>query len=327
MIGLISRSNFDRHVMLRSLCIQLEQDGHAQVREGTFLKIFKFRIFTSTENVFISDDPFAFLVGLIFFWKAKKRIFWMLELGMFQKNIQGLKDVFRALLFRITTWISLLVASKIFFPSQLRKNLICDIFAHLNIKNRSSVVINIPKISQNSDIASERVRDIILAIISDYEKVAIYAGAMQEGRDLEAIVSDSDMMGLALILCGPIVSEGLAEKISSEDHVFYLGNLDEAELTYVYKNVSVGYVNYSNEVLNTKYCAPVKIWEYKRHGLYIFSNNNFGMKTEWSNLVDRFYDMPSSTPYTAISEDVFSKPVRGQSVRIEDNILSNVFAD
>lgn len=327
MICLITRNNFNRHVMLRSLCLQLEQDGHAQVKEGTFLKVFKFRIFAGSKNISIADDPFAFLAGLVLFGQAKRRIFWMLELGMFQKNIQGLRDTFRALLFRIATWISLWAASKIVFPSQLRKNLICDMFAVLNIKNKSSVTVNIPKVSQSGDVTSERIRNIISVITSDFQQVAVYAGAMQEGRDLEAIISDSEIMGLALILCGPILSEGLAENISSKHHVFYLGNLDEDDLAYVYRNVSVGYVNYSDEILNTKYCAPVKIWEYKKYGLYIFSNTNFGMKKEWPNLVDRFYDMPSSTPNSASCEDVFSRPAKGQSVHIKDNILSNVFAD
>ena len=313
--------------MLRSLCFQLEQDGHIQVKEGTFLKVFKYRIYTGAGKVFIADDPFAFLAGVIFFWQVRKRVFWMLELGMFQKNIKSLKGVFRKFLFRITTCIVLSAASKIVFPSRFRQKLICEVFGHLNIDNKSTVIINIPKMSQNSDVVSEGIRNTISAITSDFERVAVYAGAMQEGRDLQAIISDSGMMNLALILCGPIVSEGLAEKISSNQHVFYLGNLDEDELAYVYKNVSVGYVNYSNEVLNTKYCAPVKIWEYKSHGLYIFSNNNFGMKKEWSNLVDRFYDIPRSTSRAAINEDVFSKPVSGQFVKTEKNILRNVFAD
>ena len=193
--------------------------------------------------------------------------------------------------------------------------------------NKSTVILNVPKISQNDHTISRKIESKVSAIVRNYEKVAVYAGTMYEGRDLEQIICDSRRMDLALILCGSMMSERLAEKIISQEHVFYLGNLNVADLSYVYRNVCVGYVNYSDEILNTKYCAPVKIWEYQRSGLYIFSNHNFAMKHEWSNLVDYFYDVSGSIPCSIIKENIFSKSPEGRSIRIEENLLSNVFAD
>lgn len=328
MISLITRNSFEHHVMLRSICLQLNEDGHVLVKEGSLLKIFKFRTYSGNKkNVFIADDPFAFLVGLLFFWEVKKRIFWMLELGMFQKNIRGLKGVFRALLFGATSWISLALASKVIFPSNLRKEYICDLFDYLKIAKKSDVIFNVPKVSHDELGVSQRLQDKVKEIARDFEKIAVYAGAMQEGRDLDEIISDSKSMGLALILCGPKMSEQLAEKLRSYDHVFYLGNLNQSDLSHVYREVCVGYVNYSNYPLNTKYCAPVKIWEYMKNELYIFSNDNFAMRNEWSNLVDRFYGISGPASDEELQEDIFSRSPEGHSVRIKENMLSRVAAD
>ena len=36
MINLITRNDFERHVMLKSLCLQLEQDGHTLIKMACF---------------------------------------------------------------------------------------------------------------------------------------------------------------------------------------------------------------------------------------------------------------------------------------------------
>ena len=174
---------------------------------------------------------------------------------------------------------------------------------------------------------SQKVQDKIQEIVYKFDKIAIFAGSMQEGRDLEEIICDCERMNLALILCGPKISERLAEKINLHANVFYLGNLNESDLAYVYGNVCVGYVNYSNKPLNTKYCAPVKIWEYRMRGLYIFSNHNYAMKNEWSDLVDRFYGMPDPASDSVLHEDIFSRPPVGLTVRTFENMLSSVAAE
>ena len=326
MIKLFTRNCFSGHVMLRSLCCELEAAGYRKVSEGTFLKVFKYRAYNSDQELFIADDPFAFLVGSVYFWRTSKKIYWMLELGAFQKAILSSKDLLRSLTFGFATWMSFFIASKVVLPSELRKRYLFNRYPYFKSLERSRVVFNRPVYSNKKGIVSDLIREQVDRIVSESTAVAIYSGAIQEGRDLEAIVDDSRKMGLALILCGPITSEDYINRIVRAGKIFYLGNLDECDLQYVYQNVSIGYVNYSNDILNTKLCAPVKIWDYRENGLYIFSNSNYGMIEEWCEFVDRFYGRPTSVVDSASLERLFSSKARGQFVGLGNNGLHNIFA-
>lgn len=324
MISLISRYEFTSHVMLRSLCLQLEQDGHKIAREGTFLKVFKFRIYENRENVFIADDPFAFLAGMVFFWRAERKVFWMLELNMCQEKVSNVKRLLRAIAFWMATWFSLYLASKVVFPSKLRRKFVCESLGHLKIKTKSVIVPNVPKPNLGYHEVSQKFKEKVEGIVARFEKTAVYAGAMQEGRDLKQIIDHACSAGIPLILCGPMLSSGLKEKIENQSLVHYLGNLNEADLNFVYDVVSVGYVNYSDSIPNTRYCAPVKIWEYSQNGLYIFSNSNFAMKTEWADFVDLFYDADLMSGPGLTRTSIFIEEPKASNFPVDYDVLRDV---
>lgn len=312
--------------MLRSLRLQLENDGYKLVRSGVFLRRFNYCIYDSNENTFIADDPIAFLAGLIRFRGADHRVFWMLELNMVQKKIRGLADLGRASVFWVTCTLSLIIGSKIVFPSSLRREFTIDLFRWLDLEKKSFVVRNIPKREIRHEEMSPDIENRMRELVCDYEKIAVYAGSMQEGRDLDAIISHCCLQEMALVLCGPINDGKFSDSLKNRPGVFYLGNLHVQDLLCVYAYSHVGYVNYSNAVINAKYCAPVKIWEYRENGLYIFSNSNVGMISEWSDLVDCFYDQdPDNQKINSIAR-IFSGQPKGQGLSVNQHELRNVIS-
>ena len=78
-----------------------------------------------------------------------------------------------------------------------------------------------------------------------------------------------------------------AEKANAS--VLFLGNLDQSGLSYVYQHSDVGILTYDNELLNTRMCAPLKLWEYLFFNLLIIGNENEALMSEWSKYIDGYY--------------------------------------
>lgn len=324
MISLISRYEFERHVMLRSLCSHLETGGNDLLQEGTVLKFFKFRTYRNNANLFVADDPFAFIVGCLIFRKVNSRIFWMLELSIFQERISGFKRTLRALVFWIATWVTLYFASRVIFPSKLRKKFICKYFKFHKISEKSVIVQNVPSIHRPTYSVSQNIMDQVREINRFHDKIAVYAGAIQEGRDLDQIIKHASHINVALVLCGPVHPSLSIENMTSNPQVFYFGNLNDSDLRFLYSKAWAGYVNYSNTIVNTRYCAPVKIWEYREYGLYIFSNSNIAMRTEWEAFVDLFYDSHKFSLVDDTGLPLLMQKPKASKIVVESDGLKNV---
>ncbi|HIF9118806.1 hypothetical protein [Photobacterium damselae] len=59
--------------------------------------------------------------------------------------------------------------------------------------------------------------------------------------------------------------------------VSYLGFVENKELSQYMSKCSIGIITWDNSTLNTKYCAPNKLYEYMSNGLFILSIENVSM--------------------------------------------------
>jgi hypothetical protein len=133
------------------------------------------------------------------------------------------------------------------------------------------------------------------------ERVVIYAGSLQKGRLLEEIVFCGNWgPSVGLLICGSGSLESDIRRAEEDNSaICYLGALTQSELAYVYSVADIGVLSYSNDVLNTKLCAPVKLWEYLHYDLKIIGNDNYGLRKDWGEYIDGFYTNTSQIVSTA----------------------------
>ena len=69
----------------------------------------------------------------------------------------------------------------------------------------------------------------------------------------------------------------LLEEAKSRDNFFYHGYLNQEQLSELREKCNVGIVFWDESNLNTKYCAPNKLFEYISNGYYILSCENHSL--------------------------------------------------
>lgn len=306
---LITRNNPSKHPMLKqilNLAIKSSLEYKVSTRFGFYItKFYDLEGSFHKMDMAIVDDPLAAIFGLFFPEYTKKICFWSFEQAEYQLNIKGAYTFVRFLLFRASYLIAFTFAKKIYFPSELRKDFALSKYYFIkSISKKNRVLYNVRM--DLFEIAS-----ICKVSLTDTSKnrqdSAVYAGAIQEGRLVDSILEDSQLKGYKLKICGPISDSYKAKflnMIKNYSNAEYLGILDADSLRELYEVSSFGYVSYLEEPLNSKYCAPVKIFEYSHYGLKILSNNNYAMVNEWSLFVDTFYGTEVILHKTNSSEEM-----------------------
>ncbi len=104
----------------------------------------------------------------------------------------------------------------------------------------------------------------------------VYAGSIQSGRDLEVVIQSFATASRSVLLVAGKDTSGIF-KDKDYKNVKYLGALQQDQVCDLLLECDYGILEYSNEILNTKYCAPMKVYEYYAAGLKIVCNCNFSM--------------------------------------------------
>ncbi|MDE9428666.1 hypothetical protein [Xenorhabdus bovienii] len=297
MISFIIRNNPLIHPVLVALTtaikrINNEQDIKIRNLNAWFLDFYISHDNYKNANWIIVDDPITFLY-CVYKLKIshKKIIFYSLEMYEYQLSNDTLKNRTRNLIFLFAHRHTQKKAFKIIFPSQKRLDFYLNNKAQSYIKNKSVVIYNYPESNSLSiDIPDEKYINLIKMLKSNNKKIIIYAGSIQKGRNLEKIASQlATSENHHLILIGHNKNCS-TEYFNAMRNVSFLGQLPRKQVNYFYDQADIGLLQYENEPLNTKLCAPVKLWEYLYFKLNIISNSNYAMQTEWKMYVDDFYE-------------------------------------
>lgn len=113
----------------------------------------------------------------------------------------------------------------------------------------------------------------------------VYAGAIEKERNLEAMikaVKEYKERPIRILLIGNGSYLGsLKEYVHAEsmDNVKFMPGIPYNQLSFVLSRCDIGYLSYTEERANTRYCSPNKIYEYASVNLPIISTGNETVKT------------------------------------------------
>jgi glycosyltransferase involved in cell wall biosynthesis len=287
---LVSRNDPESHAMLRQV-LGCGRES-LSIKRAFFNRIY-IADCSGDEHLILCDDPFALLYARLFHYKKTNHIrLWALEIWEHQVPLKSLKSWIRFLVFSLAARISYLICDSILIPSETRRSYLSGKYSSFNLRYKSKIILNIPVFNSGDSLMEDSIRKRFMKFRSAHQTVLIYAGSLQEGRLLDGLVNAENTAGnIGLVLCGSGPMEPTikaAEKINAS--ILFLGNLDESGLSYAYQHSDVGILAYDNKLLNTRMCAPLKLWEYLFFNLLIIGNDNEALRDEWAQYIDGYFD-------------------------------------
>jgi hypothetical protein len=290
---LVCRNDPTVHPMLKQV---LNSDANFNILEKRFFnKIYVVKC-PGDKNLLLCDDPFAMIYGRLFqYTKNTHMRLWALEMWEHQVPLKGIRSWLRYLVFSLASCLSYFICDSILFPSETRRLYLCNKFALFNLYKKSQIILNIPEFFTGNSFLEGGVHAKFEKFRTAHKTLLIYAGSLQAGRLLEELVCGKNTSSdVGLVFCGSGSMESVlsaAEKTNAS--ILFLGNLNQSELSYVYQHSDIGILTYDNKLLNTRMCAPLKLWEYLYYNLLIIGNENEALMGEWSKYIDGYYDSAS----------------------------------
>ncbi len=152
------------------------------------------------------------------------------------------------------------------------------------LRKEPTVIHNFSKLK----IANKALSDEYQEFFKIDKTTVVYVGYLSKDRKIneliDAVADQKDRFKLVLI-CANVELEKLRIDIDRQGFdILYINGLPHDELGDVLKKCDIGYIAYSNDTLNNRYCSPNKIYEYMSAGLAILANKNEGLE----HLLDRF---------------------------------------
>lgn len=245
----------------------------------------------SKNDVVFCADPIAYLLLSMVKQRAiRTSIFVSLEMFEYQVDNCSIRNILRNLIFRLLHLFALFFSKKIIFSNELRKNFYINKYSFL--RRKKFVVLEnyfflIPdKGLINIDSAIVRK---VMNIRNRVSCLLIYSGSIDlKYRDiLPIILAVQEVSNVGFIIAGS--PNGIIDDVHGSNNVVCLGALNRGTLFEVYKYCDFGVMAYSNEILNTRFCAPIKLYEYLYFGLKIISNRNIAMMNK-KEFIEFYFD-------------------------------------
>lgn len=269
-----------------------------------FLKQLYFLVlkFQNDYDLIIIRDPIFVLLLSIFRRDLKNILFLSKEMYEYQVPVASIKNCIRFLIYKIAHDRALRYARFILFSNDLRRNYYLKKKIS-NLKFRSKIFeshyFHSPHDANNDDqICESKIKSKyseINQLTEPYDILFCYVGSLQKGRDIDLFLEAFEMASrkeqkykVGLVIAGHD-RDNYALRIKQLKDVEYLGVLTFQEVSYLYKICDWGLMHYSNNLKNTKYCAPLKLYEYLHFNLGVICNSNRAMMLK-SNLISHYYD-------------------------------------
>lgn len=294
-IMLISREEIIKHPILRVISEKEDVKCSVNVFNHPIRNVLKVLFWKGN---YIVSDP---IVAMLCFWR--KYSFFSLEMFEYQVEEDKIKNKIRNKIFKIFHFLALSRAESIVFPNDVRLNFYVNKYS-LN-KGKCKIYPNYPsqivlnQINEllirrdNSELSFQNFFSSLGYNIKDSLKgkeIYVYIGTINKGvRGIEKIIeSVRQKKDAFLIFAGP-QREKHYMLFEKTDHYIYVGSLEHKKALELLCISKYAFLYYSTELMNTNYCAPVKLFEYINAGLILISNKCVGM-TEYTNVISYFLD-------------------------------------
>lgn len=280
-----TRNDVSKHIVLRNYISLLKKNGTlvdtCRVKKGSIRQLIA-SLCDPMVPLILVDDPIAFMFSKIVS-PSKRIVFLSLEMFEHQIRWKGARNIARNLLFYVLHRLSLEFADWVVFSNTLRRDFYLK--KHRLLASKSCVVKNKVLLPEEWPFLGGSLEMRIGQFRQKFNILVVYAGSLQEGRSLGHLVEAlREALDIGMVL---IESTNIATKMPEMDNLLCLRNLSHQDVMAIYKYCDVGILNYANDPLNVRFCAPVKIFEYAAAGLKIVANENYSMMSD--ELVNGIY--------------------------------------
>ena len=192
---------------------------------------------------------------------AGKR-FTLLSLEMFEYQLpnDSIRRVLRNLLFRVAHRMALRMADPVVFCNAERQQFYQERQPGLGEHSCCMETFH-----ARQDLVFSPLPAGIVDVIKDkqkrHESTFIYAGGLQMGRFIPELISAFRKLPAKLLILAGRANAGIIPEDLPEN-IIYVGHLEKGALNTLLQSCEYGLMFYSNDLLNTRYCAPVKLHEY-----------------------------------------------------------------
>lgn len=265
---LLTRQYYKNHPILSSIIQSIDDEdfeGAYDIRKiSDILKYLK-----SKKTTIICADPIVFILASILS-PFKKKIFFSLEMYEFQAFNKGV-NIVRNFIFKVCHFLALKFSDKIVFSNKSRYRFY--LFKKWVRSEKSYIVENTPSsLTLQMMDGVNKLNKLTLKknIFEKYnipvqlleKNIFVYSGSLSLGRGrgiLELIQLFSKREDEILIIAGNDQKEVLKKLVT--DNVFFVGQLAKVDSLKLVKITDFQIAFYSEKLINTRLCAPVKLYE------------------------------------------------------------------
>jgi hypothetical protein len=216
-------------------------------------------VFKRKHRTVVICDPISALLTL-----TAIDYFFCLEMYEYQVENNSVRNTLRNVFYKICLHYALLRSRNIIFPNELRANFYEK--RYKITKKAIHIIKNYP---------SRHIKRLVSSFRPvERQYFSIFAGTINaSNRGLNVFLKLARLHPERQFgICGQLARIELIKLLP--DNVQYIGNLSNEEYLQVLQQTETGFLYYSNDNLNTRYCASVKLYEYLLSGCEIISNMN-----------------------------------------------------
>lgn len=281
---LLAREYIYSHPILKSItqAYNIKPENCFNINFKDFFKL----LTTKRSKYIIISDPLIYILSRIFM-SSSKVIFFSLEIFEHQLPSKSFKEKIRHAVFFITHKMALNGSHIVIFPNKVR--LRYYLFNKI-LKNKNYLVVeNLPskevmnEIKNLNQFSKKELKDVFFQKFSIPEKFAnkklmVYGGSLSVHRGIPNIVKMIEKSSeWVLIIAGN--DKDCFFKNHNYKNLFFLGLINKKDSLKLVKIADVQFSNYSNDLVNTRYCAPVKVYESIALKTPFYVNKNYGVES------------------------------------------------
>jgi glycosyltransferase involved in cell wall biosynthesis len=249
---LIHKDDINRHPIVSALSKAPWINRVVHYKNAVVLK-------KKVDNV-IATDPLSFALAFLFRSSQSRIIFISLEMYEYQTAVNNVRSFLRYIYYRTIHTFALSKADIVVFPNRYRR--LFYLRKGIKFKKSPIIVENVPsseRIEKLSDENHKISNTPNFVKQHDLNKCVLYAGSLSKERKIQELINVFKDRDDILLVAGKDV-EGLFRS-ELPHNINYIGEIDPMLTLDLLKQCKAQIGLYTTESLNTRWAAPIKVYE------------------------------------------------------------------